>query len=77
MEWISVKDGMPEDCVPVIATYISVIDGNPCIGLYTLREGFWYDWNGTVIHSINGEPYITAEVTHWMPAPKPAGRDTA
>ena len=58
MKWISVKDGLPENCLEVIA-----LDGIfVCIAYYLTATGKWGDDQGSV-----------ETVTHWMPLPAPPG----
>lgn len=57
MEWISVKDRLPNDGDPVL-----ISDGN------LVREGTFLKWDG---YNSWCQPRGMKEVTHWMPLPKP------
>lgn len=60
MEWISVKDEMPNvDQRVLVYQKDGVHGGHPIDIEYLLSDGFWRDqgfWSG---------------ITHWMPLPKP------
>ena len=56
MEWISVKDQMPEQFRPVIVYR----DGNKVEQGYWDGTGYW-----------KGYATWTKHVTHWMPMPEP------
>lgn len=55
MEWISVRDKMPEDCgdVPI---WIDTDQGYWVLGFW--EEGRWF--------TENGEPIKAERITHWM-----------
>lgn len=59
MDWISVKDRLPEPLVDVLTLHVDEITGKPEIAIeWVDREGEWvYNHLGSV--------------THWMPLPAP------
>jgi hypothetical protein len=60
MEWISVKDRLPEKDIPVLCydgTYIDVGE-------------YWYDENDKPVF-FNPPSPPKDYITHWMPLPKP------
>lgn len=60
MEWISVKDGLPEDGKDYLVT-----DGDACM-VAAYNNGI-KKWNFFVIdHYLDSK-----DVTHWMPLPEP------
>ena len=75
MEWISVKDRLPENNTPVLVCFDNRYDfggGNDLtIGVYDalgvqVKKGEWYDegsWNADY-------GYDEIAVTHWMPLPE-------
>ena len=58
-EWISVKDGLPENGIgrPV------VISDGKSYSLAVFSEGFWYAGRGTT--------FSEREIKYWMPLPEP------
>ena len=56
MNWISVKDRVPESGIDVL-----VFTDDYCA--YTAHyDGYWW---------LSGEPTLSYDVTHWMPLPAP------
>ena len=44
-EWISVKDRLPEEGIPVIVCYLGYYDGMPCSdSLANIKCGGWCWW---------------------------------
>jgi hypothetical protein len=61
MEWISVKDKLPEE-------YASVITFDPSRSpMNTVNEGFFANGEWDIIR----KPYMPKHITHWMPLPSP------
>lgn len=67
MEWISVKDNLPEENV-----YVMTCDEDNYVQPGLILFGTWreYDYDDYYGH----EELIT-EVTHWMPFPDPPKKD--
>ncbi len=62
IEWISVKDRLPEDTKSVLAW----VPNNQCNYMVTLRpNGDWSSWQGDYQY------WWCNEITHWMPLPEP------
>lgn len=61
MEWISVKEKLPEDLITGVSENVLIYDDIGDIQVGYLLHGFWQDFNG--------EKNINA--THWMPLPEP------
>lgn len=77
--WISVKDRLPEEDVPVLACYIgaadSIKEGEYCTdGIANYHNGAWYWWEA--YGEDNDEP-VKVKITHWMPLPEPPGDSDA
>lgn len=72
MEWISVKDRLPDENVPVLVTYKSIFDGSYCSdGIAINNEyGQWIWWDEGI-----AEEEVSAEITHWALLPEPPGRE--
>lgn len=70
-EWISVKDRFPEYNVPVLVTYIGLIEHNQIQGVAFLNEGwnadYWCWWEGNLDALV--QQIASPEITHWMPLP--------
>lgn len=62
MEWISVKDRMPEPNTQVLGWYKDNPFSKFCPEVVS--------WNGNGWVFVYGRRYVTA-VTHWMPLPEP------
>ncbi len=57
LDWIEIKDKLPEECEPVLA----FVNG----GMYVMHIdpfGFWHDYNGDLFGDIPA---------CWMPLPEP------
>lgn len=72
-QWIPVTERLPEDRVPVLATYIGFCTGEKSSDLLAVRfEGIWCYWDG--------DPCCYEEcnvkITHWMPLPEPPKEGT-
>ena len=64
MEWISIKDKLPEPDVDVLVNFIGWDDMRfQRVLEYCSRDNIFSDWQG--------EEYEMKIVTHWMPLPKP------
>jgi len=68
MEWISVKDKLPQDCANIL--YYE----RQCGVFKGFYSGGWHTDEDNL--GVNGGGYITDEVsqelvTHWMPLPEP------
>ncbi len=63
MDWISVKDRLPENGIgrPV------VISDGKSYSLAVFSEGFWYAGRGTT--------FSEREIKYWMPLPEPPKGD--
>lgn len=85
-EWISVKDRLPEEIVPVIivwtnrrpAPYYADIKDKPftATGIYCNGRWWWYSATCKYYLAEYGESEFDAiddriEITHWMPLPEP------
>ncbi len=82
MEWISVKDELPEDeqvidvWMPEIKKKNKRLENIIFYKRYSLldyRKNFFFQWN------FNNETTIFLEenrITHWMPLPKPPNQST-
>ena len=69
MEWISVKDRIPNDEIPVLVTYKSFVNDELLSDMIAAKsKGKWYWWDGTPL-CISDE--VLVEITHWMPLPEP------
>lgn len=67
MEWISVKDKLPEVDVPVLIAYKGYNTGevhNDGVAAVD-QNGTWGWWDGGY-----AEETVVVEVTHWMPLPE-------
>lgn len=67
MDWISVKDRMPEKNKSVIGWYKDNPFSNFCVEIVL--------WNGKGWVCTYGKHYVTA-VSHWMPLPEPPKEET-
>lgn len=75
-KWISVKDRLPEEEVPVLVTYLSYNTGEPITNSIAIfSEGEWYWYTDPDNDYIEQGPVIV-EITHWMPLPEPADDTT-
>lgn len=61
MEWVSVKDGLPE-----VGSWVNASDGK-IVSMFKMsryrKNNLRWEWYGSVYH-----PWT---VTHWMPLPEP------
>lgn len=64
-EWISVKDRMPEDNVPVLLVWTNGRVTSVIPGWHVSIKGLGNDWNTSC--GLRPEE----EITHWMPLPEP------
>ncbi len=72
-EWISVKDRLPEEGIPVIVCYLGYYDGMPCSdSLANIKCGGWCWWEG---YDCDNDEEIRVDVTHWMMLPDPPKED--
>ena len=86
MEWISVKDRLPDDLQEVIVTfknhcpeyYYLHIKDKPLTGVCVYHRGkwYWYSQFTTDVLAEYGRHDIdkvdeNIEITHWMPLPDP------
>ena len=63
MEWISVKDRLPDSEYDVLSYYAP--DGwAGCFNISFLEDGVWYNNEGVSFTE-------QTKLTHWMPLPKP------
>lgn len=60
MEWISVKDRLPEDIINVLI-YNPELEGGVDVAFYDINEN---EWCGLSSYRLIG-------ITHWMPLPEP------
>ena len=89
-QWISVKDRLPNDNVPVNvvwvnhcpAKYYSEIKDKPFTATALYFRGNWYWWDSTVEDYLAEYGYWEIgiidsgiEITHWMPLPEPPEAD--
>lgn len=75
-KWISVKDRLPEEEVPVLVTYLSYNTGEPIAdSIAIFSEGEWYWYTDPDNDYIEQGPVIV-EITHWVPLPEPAKEET-
>ena len=68
-KWIPVTERLPEDGVPVLATYIGYNTKKPrtdYIVAFDVNEYEWRDWIGGYM-----ENPVRVKITHWMPLPEP------
>lgn len=73
IEWISVKDKLPDDDEPVLVTYVGYVDNlphNDAIAVYAHEmtdnyAGAWY-WQDS--DGVDDNP-VSVSITHWMPIP--------
>lgn len=87
MEWISVKDRLPDDLQEVIVTFVNHlpeyyylhIKDKPLTGVcvYYRENWYWYSVETADILAEYGrrdadEMDENIEITHWMPFPEPA-----
>lgn len=64
MDWISVKDRLPEENVPVIVNYIGFASGEKRQdGIAVIKNGYWKWWESYAM--------VKVEITHWMYLPNP------
>lgn len=68
MEWISVKDRLPEKYISVLITDVNGItaDDREPEKAHLDKDGKWY-W----VNIFKYSEYKEIEVTHWMPLPEP------
>lgn len=66
MDWISVKDRLPEKNKSVIGWYKDNPFSNFCVEIVS--------WNGKGWVCTYGKHYVTA-VSHWLPLPPPPKED--
>lgn len=68
MEWISVKDRLPAERVPVLIAYKGYNTGETHNdGVASVdKNRTWRWWDGDC-----AKEAIVVEVTHWMPLPEP------
>lgn len=68
MEWISIKDRLPECGIPVLVTYLGYNTGKQhCDGIAAVDSGgMWGWWDGD-----DAEETVIVYITHWMPLPNP------
>ena len=74
IEWINVKDRLPDDDEPVLVTYVGYVDNlpyNDAIAVYAHKitdnyAGAWY-WHDS--DGVDDNP-VSVSITHWMPLPK-------
>lgn len=80
MEWISVKDRMPEIQVEVLAVFKNLRTPRSkdiVTTAYMRQNGTWSGADyGTAIEAVTFSDKGHFAVTHWMPLPEPPGRDT-
>lgn len=90
MEWISVKDRLPENFQEVIVTfknhspevYYLDIKDKPLTGVCVYYKGEWY-WYSSITYDVlaeygkyDGEEVNKdIEITHWQPLPEPPKED--
>ena len=68
VKWIPVTERLPEDRVPVLATYIGFCTGEKSSDLLAVRfEGMWCYWDGDPCSYDESK----VKITHWMPLPEP------
>ena len=63
-EWISVKDRLPEEGVPVLVTGVVKKGDHPYLVDYIYKDD-WFWW------PMNYNRTIGFVITHWMPLPEP------
>ena len=64
MEWISVKDRLPEEGVPVLVTGVVKKGDHPYLVDYIYKDDwFWWPMNYNRTRGF--------VITHWMPLPEP------
>lgn len=64
MEWISIKDRLPEKDIPVLCfdgTYINIME-------------YWYDEKDESVF-FNPPSPLKNNITHWMPLPSPPEKE--
>lgn len=69
MNWISVKDQLPEEGVTVLCYRKTITCGWYCNSYWPYekkRKGWHCDWSGVIRAMCKKYP-----VTHWMPLPTP------
>lgn len=67
MNWISVKDKLPqkgENGFPTVIVYTKV--GEVAVGFLDCRSHEWW-----VLHDYDACAEFSSDVTHWMPLPEP------
>lgn len=68
MDWISVKDRLPEQFEPVMVYAKSTsVQGGAITFVGACKNGFWFIQNS---EAALGYPNLQYEVTHWMPLPQ-------
>lgn len=73
-EWISVKERVPEDGVPVLITYLGYYDNRPyCDAIANIRNG---DWGWYEAAGEDNDEVVRVTITHWMPLPSPPEEGT-
>lgn len=67
-EWISVKERLPEDYIPVLVVYLGFYDRQPHSDLIAIRNrGKWCFYEG---NPVNNNKEVSVPITHWMPLPE-------
>jgi hypothetical protein len=67
VEWISVKDRLPEEWEQVLITGMSTSGAPLGVHLGELRDG----WHFALSEDGGCDPNLDENVTHWMPLPTP------
>ena len=70
MNWISVKDKLPEQGQEVLAA--EYWDNGRFCGMMSLeyKDGKFHD-ERLMVHADGGDTYLSIEPTHWQPLPEP------
>lgn len=71
MEWISVKDRLPEPEFPVIVAYLGFYDGAPRVDGLAIIDSVCGDWFWYVDEGSDDNEKVRVTITHWMPLPEP------
>lgn len=74
MEWISVKNRLPDEKTPVLVTWTGISGKVHSDAVAAIIHGKWYWWEISVEDSLEFENKCTfVQITHWMPLPPPPG----